>query len=170
MNNKDKIFLASLQETLKEFVKGDIGAAARADLKALEKGTGGKKRLDQADKILAEAEAHYAERIADGDREVNKLMSVAAAEIKTARAALDLEKSQLDSGVAQLDKQRGDLSKRQQKFDETATALGDREETAAEYEDVVKSRENAVAVREANATQREAEIKRFDDWRAAAPA
>jgi hypothetical protein len=36
MNQKEIRLLASLQESLKEFVKADIGKAARADLRALE--------------------------------------------------------------------------------------------------------------------------------------
>ena len=170
MNNKEKIFLASLQETLKEFIKGDIGKAAKADLASLEKAVGGKKTLDRADKILVEVEQSRVKILADADKKALKIINDAVAEMETLSAALESDRKRLVAQESTQAKAAEALAVEAQELDGAMKAFKDRVKEVDDRFDTVVRDEGAVRAREDNATLREAEIKRKDDYYAGAPA
>ena len=170
MNNKEKIFLASLQETIKEFLKGDIGRAAKTDLaqnenvlKAIEKANGGAKKLANAGLEAAKVlnQAHVS---------AEAFASSAVTDAKVARAEIDAEKQRLSTDQAGLAKALEALAVQSQELEAGNKAfraheldLIDRGQELDRQQAEVVARENAVTVRESD-------IKRKDDYYAGAPA
>lgn len=170
MNNKEMIFLAGLQKSLREFVSTDVGKAAKADLIALEKAAGGKKKLDEADKILSNAKKAYDKNVSDGKVEANRISRAAADE--TRKATEVLAEAQLAVTVVENEakKQKEANSLKATALENVSFAFRRRDEVLKEREIEAGRRETEVSVRETKASAREAEIKRFDDWRITAPA
>lgn len=151
MSNKEKLFLAGLQESMKEFVKVDIGKTARADLKALENAAGGAKKLADADNILADAKRQGDDLIAKGRTAVAEMLRTAEAEIKTAQAAINSQKQRLENSWGEYDKARDILAAKDRKHEVGATVLMEGE---ADHDRSVA----AVVVRENKALDREKEV------------
>ena len=170
MNNKEMIFLAGLQKSLREFVSTDVGKAAKADLIALEKAAGGKKKLDEADKILSNAKKAYDKNVSDGKVEANRISRAAADEITATRKALSQNALEIAKETTNLADQRQMITQKDLELKNVSRALKRQEESLKGRDADLNRRETEVSVREAGASAREAEIKRFDDWRITAPA
>ena len=155
----------SLAKSLKAAAKETNEAAAR-----LEKARGGVRKLEQVDKVLADAEAAYTKRVTEGAAEAARLRRVAEAETAKARAALREEAGRLAEKKDSLDKLRDVLMVEEQETNDAVLALDAREQAADDRDQGLSNRVSAIAAREKIATAREVEIKRFDDWRATAPA
>lgn len=169
MNNKDKLFLASLQETFKEFVAADIGKAARADLKAIQEAAGGKKKLDGIDAKMALAEKEYDRIVRSGWEESRRLVRLANDKIAAAKANLENAEQKLTVEKDNLDAQVKATKLKAIEFEETVLALQSRETAANDRTVHLDRMEKDLVTREKGVAEREVEIHRFDEWRAAAP-
>lgn len=174
MNNKEITALlreAESRDNLAVALKGGKAAAEfRKEREALEKVAGGKKKLAEVDKVLADARTKAGQAITAGEAEGVRLTRAAAGDILARRAALNDREAGLDTQKVNLSARKDDLDARQLRLDGGLDELVTRAATADERDGTLNGRETAVAARESRATAREAEIKRFDDWRAAAPA
>lgn len=169
MNNKDKIFLASLQETLKEFVNADIGKAAKADLKATVTAAGGAKKLAEADKVLEVAHAERDKIVGLANREAASQLLATEQVLNTQKAALDERERVIDGRMSGANTLRDSLALKSQQLENAVAAVKAREDAAVVRDGALDMRESQVASREASATSREADILAFDNWRATAP-
>ena len=162
---------AESRDNLAAALKG--GKAAKEfskEREALGKAAGGKRKLEQADRILVNAHTEAGRLVAAAEREGVRLSREAADDIKTSTAALDERRGQLDSIQQGFNEQRDAIAVSNGKIKTAELALKKREAAASSYGLDLDSREMEVARRERAASLREAEIKRFDDWRATAPA
>ena len=166
---------AESRDNLAKVLKG--GKAAKefrvlvaSEREGLERAAGGKRKLEQADKVLAEAEAKYVEEVAKGQEEGFRYAREAADKIKAGTAALARRQETLDALQISLDERRDALGGKSKELEDAALAVKARETVITRRGEVLDDREAKLTAREGRATRRETEIKRFDDWRAAAPA
>ena len=169
MNNKDKLFLASLQETMKEFVKADIGKAARADLMALEKAAGGAKRLAEADKVLAKAQANAAKIVETAETAAATRLIATDAEQETIRVRLVDREKELFKHTLDLKQMEIMVNSRVKELDAATRALKAREKAADERDMTLDRREASLTTRDAKISAREAKAKRTTEWEAQRP-
>ncbi len=155
----------SLAKSLKAAAKETNEAAER-----LEKAKGGVRKLEQADKVLADAHKD-ANTIKVIELEAAERRHLAAEKVRKAETeALDERKRELDTGQTDLDALRTSLEKKSEQTEIAVLALQGRVNAADARDQGLSNRESAVSTRETRVTAREAEIKRFDAWRATAPA
>lgn len=169
LSNKEKLFLAGLQKAMRGFVAADIGKLARADLKAIEEAAGGKKKLADADRILADAKKTAAKLIDEVKAEGLRFSRAAMDGVATAKAALENTKHELTVSKDNLDAQVEAAKLKSLKLESVVLALQSRETAANDRAVHLDRKEKELVSREKQATEREAEIKRFDDWQATAP-
>ena len=165
------IHWAESNDRLATALKGGKAAKEfRSEREALEKAAGGKKKLEQADKVLADARA-AAEKMAGEAVEKTDILSLTAAgKIKAGAAALDERDRHLAALALNINKREDALGVKAQELEDATQTFKAHETGADERERSLDHRESKVGTRELNATRREVEIKRFDDWRATAPA
>lgn len=162
---------AESRDKLAAALKGGKAAKEfRSEREALEKAAGGKKRLEQADKVLTDARTEAEKIVGAAEEKTGVLRRSAAGKIKAGTAALDGRQAELDALKTSLDALRASLGVKSQEADDAAKALDAREKSADIRDGEFTRRESAVSARETRATAREAEIQRFDAWRATAPA
>lgn len=154
MNNKHKLFMAALQEDMREFLKADIGKVARADLKAIEKAEGGKKKLDQAAKVLADADVEAKKIVADARAVAANIENEVAAEIGQRTSSLNKHEQKLKARETSADERDYGLNER-------TTGVKERERLVVERAAACHERENA----NANTMEAlEAEQSRLTAW------
>jgi len=162
---------AESRDNLAAALKGGKAAKEfRREREALEKAAGGKKRLEQADKVLADARAAAEKIVGEAVEKAGVLGRAAAGKIKAGTAALDERQHKLSALETSLNALRASLGVKAQEAEDEATAFAELKTAADAFGGELTRRESAVAARETRATAREAEIKRFDAWRATAPA
>ena len=162
---------AESRDNLAASLKGGKAAKEfRKEREAMEKAAGGARKLAEAEKVLAGANA-------EGHKIVAKAMAAASAHRINADGDIKAMKAELAERRQDLDERHARLNDMKAGLDATATALKNdlidlkaRAKAADERAVSFDRREANVATREANAERREAEIKRFDAWRATAPA
>lgn len=170
MNNKTMLFMAEFHEAMLEFISMDVGKSVKADLKAIRDAHGGAKKLAEADRILADANKVYDERVAAGNEEASRAVRMADDEIKGEVQALEKKEAGLAKLKDDLSRQNAAVVQEARQLKDAALAFKARARIADEQDADIERRVSTVIAREATATRREAEIKRFDDWRATAPA
>lgn len=162
---------AESRDTLAAALKGGRAAKEfREAQAALEKAVGGKKTLEQADKVLADARSSAEKIVGEAVERAAVLALTAAGKIKAGTAALAGRQAELDALQTSIDEQRTALAIKATANEDAALVLDAREKAADISDGELTRRESAVTGRETRATAREAEIKRFDAWRATAPA
>lgn len=161
---------AKADEGLTKAIKSGKGKELAKENDRAEKIAGGKRKIEQADKVLADAHIEAEEVVGKAKADGVILSRAAADEIKAGTAALDERRGNLDTLQTSLDGQRKNQALKSQELEDAATVLEDRKTAADTRDGTLDRRESEVGRREKDATIREAEIKRFDDWRAAAPA
>lgn len=149
---------------------GKAAKEFRKEREALEMVVGGRKRLDEADKILSAAVKTRAEAVRIGKEEASRLSSEAQTSIKVAREEFAGKELELIAAQEKLIEQQRSFGLKVMERDNAALAVQGREKAADDRSAELDSRETKIAGREKEASAREAEIKRYDDWRAAAPA
>ena len=162
---------AESRDNLVAALKGGKAAKEfRSEREALEKAAGGKRKLAEADKVLADAGAAAEKIIGEAVEKTGALSRAAAVDIKAGTAALTKRQAELNVLQTTLDDLRFSLSVKKQETDDAAAALKVRGTAVTRRGEALNDREARVTAREGRATKREVEIKRFDDWRATAPA
>ena len=168
MHNKHMLFLAGLQNTLQEFIKADIGKVAKADLvenqkvlASIEEAHGGAKRLAAAEVVAAKMT--YAAEVA-----ATALHDEANRHILLAKEALKAEKTRNLQDRARLDRWNDRMIALSEESEAVARALGGREDALVKGAAAVKGREGNVKLREDAASVREVDVKRLEDYYAAA--
>ena len=170
MNNKDLVFLAGLQESMREFValdKGKVVKEMRAESKALEKAAGGAKKLAEAGKVLADAEGR-AEQIVAAAKDAAEPILRAAEKVRVeVLAERDKMKTEIldkqhDLGVAQ-----SALVSRSQRVDTDIATLSKRETAVSNAESENKVMAQTLENERNRLSEREKELdarsQRFKD-------
>lgn len=161
---------AESREELVAALKGGTAAKEfRQEREALVKAVGGKKMIDRADWILGEAHTKSAKIIGDAQETANEITLDAKVEIKKGEGILVEKNQRLIDLETNLDTQRQVLSEREKHIGEARHSLESRKTAADDLDQKLSRRETDVGTREVQVKAREAEIKRFDDWRASAP-
>ncbi len=166
ISNRDIAVFSKLTAAFEAAASQDKTAAGkefRRERDAWEKAAGGRD-------VLANADAHSANLIAAADIEADKRVAAAEAKIRTDRAAFDLEKQRFGKAQVEFDKFLDETTDR-------AAALALRDTEVKDREDTALGREADIALNAANIVRygkeldvREAEVKRREDYYAAAPA
>jgi uncharacterized protein (DUF3084 family) len=169
LSNKDKLFLAGLQEAMREFVAADIGKVARADLKKLEEAVGGRKKLEDADKILADAGMAAIKHVDKVKAEGVKFSQAAMDKIASMEADLENTKQELAVSKDKLDAQVKSTKLKAQGLENAAFALQSRETAANDRTAHLDCMEKELVSREKGVKEREVEVQRIKEWQAAAP-
>lgn len=135
-----------------------------------EKIAGGKKKLAQADKVLADAKATAKAVARDGGREAARLIADAGGAINQTKADLTERARVLDNDRSKLDQRKEALDEQDRSGIRKREAVKKREVDAEARQMEQDARDSELRTRETKADVREAEIAKFDAWRAAAPA
>lgn len=173
MSNREIIALerqARAQEALAKAIKTDAGKAFSKERELIEKAQGGKKKLAQAEKVLAAAESRAAEIVAEAQVNAAAVARLTQEEIDAVQHRLADEEQRLKAVEASQAARTGTLNDREIELQQVAEALKERETAVEARESETLRRESKVTAREKQAEARETEIKRFEAWRAAAPA
>ena len=146
------------------------GKMAKLEQEKLLKLIGDKKRLDGIDAKMATAEREYARIVRSGDEESRRLVRLANDKIAAAKA--NLENAERESSVTKdrLDAQVEATKLKALELENDALALQSRETAANDRTAHLHRMERELVTREKAVAEREVEVKRFDAWRAAAPA
>lgn len=162
---------ALAQEELVKAIKGGTAAKKlREERLALEEARGGARRLAEAEKILREAAAQAEALLKQAREEVAALLSRAEASVKARQDALVVVATQLDARESALNKQRAALAEAERSVREIEKRQTTKDQGLAVVAGEIESRNNALRQREAECRRREDDIRRFDEWRAKAPA
>ena len=169
MNNKDKLFLANLQVALKEFTATDIGKTAKADLAALEKAAGGKKKLDEADRVLQEALTEASRLVAEGGAQVQSEREEFHRSREVVNAASDEERRQLEASRAANDKWSDDLASDKVELEAAMATWRAGKLVLDVRERELDGRTIDIDARDTKVTAREDAVKTREDYYASAP-
>lgn len=142
-------------EDFKKATASGAGKEMRAERLALEKAAGGKKKLDHADAVLADAKRAHDDMVMEARRKAINLGNAAEARTDLARnelviregKAFDLQAS-LDALGASLDVKSRELEEAEVARKKRAGEANARDIEIDKRETVVVARENAVASRE----------------------
>lgn len=169
MNNKHALFLAELQKDMAEFVKADIGKAARADLKALEKAAGGKQKLDKADEILAGAREEAKQIVANAKAEAEGVLSDADRKIALITAEQNNAQAEIRKNKADIAEVWREIELERADFFEKGKELADRKTAVAAREADVAKKENGLAKWEQQLDERQRILDAKDKYYREAP-
>lgn len=173
ISNKALIELKRVSKALEANAVADKTKEAeqlRKERLALEKVSGGKKKLNAASKILADAEKEAAEIVAASKAEGIRLSRAAMDEIRTGTEALQEKQREYDKEKAALDRQKKTNRLKASELENAALAVQGRENAANERDTILDQRDGQITAREREVAEREAEIARYNAWAAARPA
>lgn len=138
--------------------KTTAGKVFRKERLELEKVAGGKKRLDEADAVLADAARAARELVGDAQREIAGLMTATRARIETMNGKLAVrEQSANDVHAAQVT-MREELLAKERDIEQDVRAMTKRAGEANARDIEIDKRETAVVAREAAAAAREDQV------------
>ncbi len=162
ISNRDVIALDRYANALEEFRKAaasNAGKMLRVERVALEKAAGGKKKLDRAETILAEAERARDEIMSEASRKVAALNTAARARIELANDELAGKERKYAERLTVADERDEEFAAAMIDLVESETKVKDREEEAHSRARHIHVREDEVSNREDAATMREAEVE-----------
>lgn len=173
LSNKDRVLFGRLATSMEACAREDKSKAAkelRKETAAWEKAVGGKQKLDEAAAILVAAFEQRTAILAEGAEEVREMIRKANDRFEAAKADIDAEEQGLLTQRTRLGILANELKDKERALADSDKALA-LSEAAVEERDAEQDRRDAgLNTRDIENTRREAEIKRFDAWRATAPA
>lgn len=157
-------------ENLIKEMKTDAGKKYLKAVEEYERAAGGKKKLDEADKILADARKMYDKRISEAQKAAQRLIEEAQERIAAGVAANEIKAQELTEATIDLNVQRKDLAMKVHELDNAVAAVKRREQAANERDSALNGREFEVARREREVSAREDAAARFSEWASQRPA
>ncbi|HDZ37849.1 MAG TPA: hypothetical protein ENH62_06135 [Marinobacter sp.] len=137
---------------------GKAAKEFRKEREALETAVGGKKRLDEADKILSSAENESAKIIASAETEVRGIVRVADDNIKAEVQALEKKEAGLAVALDDAVSHKKANKQKSLELENAALAIKGREETANDRDLHLNNRESKVIAGEEQIVVREREV------------
>lgn len=160
---------AKSREDLARAIKSDKGKEYLREREALEKAAGGKKKLDDAARILVDAQKAYDNRIAEAETKAKEILEGANVKIQQAIAE-NAEKARVLANVeAGLDRDRAAHTLKVQELNNAVLAVKERETRTEAREMELSQREADIAMRERAVEARENKADELDRWANARP-
>lgn len=145
------------------------GKAYEMQRLALEKAVGGKRKIDQANKILLEAEKKATKVVADAEADARRIVEGALEKRYQSDRACSEKSDKIEARAKVVQVQCDHLNERIAELAAAQQALDEQKVRANARDIELDRREDALKAQEAVTQQKAAEIAKFDAWRSAAP-
>lgn len=158
------------REELVKAIRSDQGKEFEKQRKALEKAVGGKKKLDDADQVLAAAKKAYDKQVSKAKADATKIIDKAHAAIAVLESDFAEQQRELLGQQAHFDRQKKAHRLKASELENAALAVKGREEAASQERIELDIRESEIRALEESVRERESKADRLDQWAKARPA